>query len=306
MKRIKRRQAPKPTVIQKHRAWHGLNPFGKKFDHLNIQEQATVLTQVFGKDHRRGKKRIVTSTSLARARLLTGFIDLLHKEGYRIKSLTNLSEKHIEVAVATWRGQGRAEATIATRLSMLRWLTEALGKPGLVRLPRHYGLTIGASPRDTAAAQGALWTSKGTVPEAKIAEIRSCDPWAGTQLALIHHFGLTVTEALLLKPDTAHQGSELVINRGKGRGPARRVAIKTAQHVQTLEAARTLARESERHSMVQPGKSPRQAQRRLYYICAKFGVTRDQLDITLRGLRLERVLADAGLQVEAGPDSSDD
>lgn len=274
-------------TIQDYTAWRGSNRYGTTFARLDPHRQLTVLLDVLGLDHMHRNKTTGFATKKARAYVAHLAINELKLAGYPIRNLLNIGERHVQAILSVWAGRGLSASTMATRISILRWLTTGLGKRGLVRDPVDYGFAAEDVHRPQVATQDKSWTTRGTDPAAKIMEIADEDAWVGVQLELCLAFGLRVTEALLIKPRSSHSGDTLRIEEGTKGGRTRIVPVRTDVQRAVLERAKRMADRSVRGNLVPPRRRPNQARQHLYYVCRKFGIARNQLDITPHGLRHE-------------------
>jgi site-specific recombinase XerC len=268
-------------------AWHGVNRFGERFAVLDPHKQCTVILDVYGLDNQRRQKTNAFTTKKSRAYLVHSFVEQLREEGFKIKTILNLDDRHVAALIARWREEELAVATIKVRLSCMRWFTNAIGKPGLVRQPEFYGIDSSELVRSVVATTDKSWTAKGIFPVEKIDQVKQFDDWAGTQLELMYCFGLRIQEALLMKPRASHIQDTLRVEDGTKGGRTRVVPIRTDKQCAVLERAKEMSIKTSKGSMVQPGKTPEQARNRIYYLCKKFGITKAELDITPHGLRHE-------------------
>lgn len=266
-------------------AWHGTNRYGAPFERLDCKRQLEVLLDVLGDANLHRKKFNSFLTKKKRAYVVFQFVADIRKVGFKIHNLTNLDQRHIAAALGAWQQKGLSASTMQTRLSVLRWLATALGKRGLVMPPTFYGVQPEVLARSYVATEDKSWTAQGRIPGELIEAARALDQWAGAQLEIMQAFGLRLSEALLLRPRASDTGTKLVVEEGTKGGRARVVPIATPLQREVLDRAKELAAGTSRGSMVPPGKSPAQARNRLYYVCRKLGITKQDLAITPHGLR---------------------
>ena len=274
-------------TIQEFSAWRGSNRFGTPFTRLDPHRQVTVLLEVLGLEHMHRNKPTSFNTKKARAYISHMALNDLRDAGYPIKNLLNLGDRHVQAILKVWAGRGLSASTMATRISILRWLTTGLGKRGLVRDPVDYGFAADEFHRPQVATEDKSWSTRGTDPVAKIKEISAEDEWVGTQLAMAHAFGLRITEALLVKPRVSHVGSTLRIEDGTKGGRTRVVPVRTDEQRAVLEHAKVMSDRTERGNLVPRRCTPSQARQHLYYVCRKHGITKHSLAVTPHGLRHE-------------------
>lgn len=272
-------------TIQDLAAFGSSNRYGTTFPRLDPHRQLTVLLDVLGLAHMHRDKPTGFATKKARAYVGHLALNDLRDAGHPVKNLLNLGERHIEAILTVWSKRGLSASTLATRISILRWMAAALGKRGLVRDPINYGFAPEVMHRPQVATTDKSWSAKGIDAAAKIAAIAEEDPWVGIQLQMCHAFGLRVTEALLIKPRAAHLGDSLRIEEGTKGGRTRIVQVRTEAQREVLERAKRMAERTARSNLVPPRRTPSQARQRLYYVCRKHGITKAQLDATAHGLR---------------------
>lgn len=275
--------------IQEYAEWYGRNRYNTPFQTLDLRKQLTVLLDVLGKKNMRKDKTNAFTTKKVRAYVAHSIVEVLRAKGYRLKNLLNLDERHVIAVITAWTEQDLSASTVASRISVLRWLAAALGKPGLARDPVHYGFPADLTHRHQVATEDRSWTSRGVDPATVIAAIRTEDQWVAMQLEMCHAFGLRLTEGLLIEPVKSHIGDTLRVDQGTKGGRTRVVPIVSDHQRDVLERAKVLARESERGNLVPRRRMPEQARRHLYYVCGKHRISKSQLGVTPHGLRHQYV-----------------
>ncbi|MDN3920042.1 tyrosine-type recombinase/integrase [Roseateles violae] len=271
--------------IQETTAWTGRNRYGAPFSALDFKRQITVILDRFGESHLHRAKAVGVMTKKARAYVTYQVFDDIRLAGYALKSVLNLDQRHICAVAEKWRQQQLSASTIQGRLSILKWFSIAIGKRGLIREPAFYGFEADDVARTYVAEHDKSWTGNNVIPAEMIVKAYELDQWVGCQLELMKEFGLRVTEATLLRPRASDTGAALVVELGTKGGRTRIVKIRTDAQRQLLERAKVLALSGSRGSMIPASKTPAQARNRLYYICRKLGLTKDQLAVTPHGLR---------------------
>ncbi|WP_420417404.1 phage integrase N-terminal domain-containing protein [Pacificispira sp.] len=201
------------------------------------------------------------ATQANRHSLLQKSANDLHDLGYKLNSAKNLKRKHIDALVTHWQGQGLAANTLKNRLSALRWLSETLGKTGLLPAEnRELGVsTIGSVRKDRAK----LATAE------QLAGLS--DPHIGLAVRMQMAFGLRAEEALKLRPQLADRGSALHLQASwcKG-GRERAIPIETEYQRKLLDLAKVIAKDG---SLIPSGRSYKQQRDRYYYQTRKVGLT---------------------------------
>jgi hypothetical protein len=91
-------------------------------------------------------------------------------------------------------------ATIQTYLSFLRGLASWLNKPGLVRAPEHYGLSLEEYERHEYAQHDKSWAAQGLDVETTLAEVAAFDPRVAASMRLMHTLTLRRKESVMFRP----------------------------------------------------------------------------------------------------------
>jgi len=271
--------------IQEFAAVGGRNRYGSPFAKLDLQKQVTVLLDLFGGDHQHRSKGVGNLTKKARAYVIFQFFKDIKAEGYPIKNIFNLDQRHVQAAVRVWLRQELAPSTIQSRLSHLRWLACGIGKGGLILDPEKYGVEPHHIERVYVAQSDKSWSGKDVISEELIKAASNKDMWVGIQLELMSAFGLRVRESVLMRPRYSDCGPSLTVEEGTKGGRTRVVPIRTPEQRDVLDRAKQMSLLSARGALVPPGKDPSQAINRLYYVCRLLGITKAQLAITPHGLR---------------------
>jgi len=258
--------------IQDTPVYRGTNRFRRPFPQLPIAKQLDLVVEVFGSSAQHRPTTVEWRQRRVRQAICEDAIGLLREKGFDLKSLLGLKPRHIETVVEAWVDGGLAHATIRSRLSVLRWLTRALGKRGLVRAAEAYGLPPEPPRAATSAGADELRAADGRGVEELIAAVAAVNAWAGLVLRLMHAFGLSVTEAILLRPHATDAGAKLVVEEGSRRRRARVVDVRTAAQRAALEAAKAFAKTTTHGNLLPPDFTFEAARRRLYYLCGKAGV----------------------------------
>lgn len=291
------------------RDWSGLNTpdilARYRPGHADPMQVLEVLLKLFNERHTARMKTVSHKTRQERADFLRRFFRDLHRRaGFKtLPDPRNLSQKHIQAMVQTWREDKLKPATIQTYLSFLRGLAKWLGKNGFVRSPAHYGLEIDEYQRHEAAERDKSWSAQGVDIEALIDNVCTYDPYVGASLRLIRAFGLRRKESVMLRPnacivpfestglaESEKQADRYVwIRQGAKNGRQRFVPMSTPQRVAAIEYARSVVSGTEAH-MGDPANDLKRNLRRFDYVLDKFGVTARELGITAHGLRHEALI----------------
>lgn len=132
----------------------------------------------------------------------------LWEEGFPIRNPKNLHIKHVHALVVRWKRDNIEHSTIRNRLGHLRWLSDKIGKPGLLPASNKiFGLEQRTPFKGVKARP---------LDHQKLAKIDD----TGIQLALRlqRAFGLRREEALKFRPAVADKGTHLALKPSWTKG----------------------------------------------------------------------------------------
>ncbi|MDR2625967.1 MAG: integrase domain-containing protein [Zoogloeaceae bacterium] len=206
--------------------------------------------------------------------------------GYKIRNVGNFRPRHVEALMMSWSDKSVSE--LHTRLSMMNLLLEFLGKGDQVKSVRDY-FPERDTTRKLVAQENKSWEARDIDVEALIEKARALDERLGCILALQHHFGLRVKEAIEMRPLRAAsdgEGAALLLIEGTKGGRPRIIPIKTTGQRQAIEWACALAKSAKSERMRWPRDTWKQSQAKFYYRCSSWlGISRKELGVTAHGLR---------------------
>lgn len=182
------------------------------------------------------------STRASRASHLHIMARELSEMGYRHLSPRNLKRKHVDALVKRWLEARLAIVTIKSRVSTMRWLVKATGRPNVI--PRT-NAELGIPDRSNAGRASKAFTLTAEQLE------RVPSPYVRASLELEQEFGLRREEATKIRPHEADQENRLVLQASwcKG-GRAREVPIRTDRQRDLLERAKALAETTPERSLI--------------------------------------------------------
>ena len=182
------------------------------------------------------------STQASRASHLHIMARELSEMGYRHLSPRNLKRKHVDALVKRWLEARLAIVTIKSRVSTMRWLVKATGRPNVI--PRT-NAELGIPDRSNAGRESKAFTLTAEQLE------RVPSPYVRVSLELEQEFGLRREEATKIRPHEADEGNRLVLQASwcKG-GRAREVPIRTDRQRDLLERAKALAETTPERSLI--------------------------------------------------------
>ena len=257
-----------------------------------------VLLQLFNTLHTSLEKSVSHKTREERAQFLRRFFrDLQLKAGFKtLPDPRNLGQKHIHAMVQVWQRDQLAPATIQTYLSFLRGLAMWMGKPGFIRAPERYGLSLAEYQRHEVAQRDKSWSAAGIDADALIEQVCAYDRYVGASLRLIQAMGLRRKESIQFRPfahvvpfeatglpPEAREADRYVRTKGKG-GRVRHVPVDSPSRIAAVEFALAIVRYQDDH-IADPTKDLKQNLRRFDYVMEKFGITLRERGATGHGLR---------------------
>ena len=263
-------------------------------------EVLDVLLTLFNSRHTAREKTVSHKTRQERANFLRRFFrDLSAKAGFRTApDPRNLGQKHVHAMVQVWHREQLAPATIQTYLSFLRGLASWLGKPGFVRPPAYYGLSLAEYERHEVARRDKSWRAQGLDAGAVIAQVADYDPRVAASMRLMQALGLRRKESVTFKPfadvhpfeqtglpPEQRKADHYVWIKGKG-GRVRWIELATDAQRAAVAQAQSVVSGRDAH-LGDPTKTLDQNLRRLLYVLEKFGITRRASGVTGHGLRHE-------------------
>lgn len=256
------------------------------------------LIDLFNTRHTAREKTVSHKTRAERARFLRRFfVDLQRKAGFHtVPDPRNLGQKHLHAMVQVWQHERLAPATIQTYLSFLRGLASWLGKPGFVRPPARYGLSLEEYERHEYAQRDKSWSANGLDVETVLAQVAQFDARIAASMRLMDALALRRKESVMFRPyehvvpfeQTGlplenRKAEEYVWIKGKG-GRVRWVPLETDGQRAAVALARSLVASRDAH-MGDPALNLKRNLRRLDYALEKFGITKRQTGVTGHGLR---------------------
>ena len=216
-------------------------------------------------------------------------ISTLAEENIRIHNLSELTRKHLLVAMRKWEVTCSA-STLQTRYSCLARLYTWLGKELPFKSLKETLLDPSNGSRVYSAVAPKAWDSKGVDMDQWAERVGEDCSYSAMYLRLARAFGLRVQEAAALKPHESDRGAYLEILHGAKGGRGRSVPIVSAHQRQVIEDAKALA--DPKTGLLRPRKlTIKQARTRFYTLMAKHGLTKRVLGVTAHGLRHEYACA---------------
>lgn len=275
------------NAIQNFGAMDGKNRYQIPFEKLDIKRQLTVILDVFGHDHQVRNKGVGNATKKARGYVIFQLVEDLRKNGFAIKNILNLGQRHIKAVVKMWLDNGLEPSTIQQRMTILRWFCTSIGKDDMIHGNDYYGIPPERVARTYVATVDKSWVGNEVLTNELIEKVRQEDPYVAMNLELMQQFGLRIRESVLLRPRFSDFGESINVEDGTKGGRPRVVPIRNEKQREVLDRAIKMAEQNTRKAMVHPNRNAVQTINRIYYVCRKHGITKEQMNITPHGLRHE-------------------
>ena len=212
--------------------------------------------------------------------------------GYKLDNPRNLREKHFIALLNHWIEIKLAASTIQGKTTVFRVFCTWIGRPGMIKSLSEYDIDINLVKRSQIAQVDKSWEGNGVSFQDVLKQIDAYDERAGAQLRVIKAFGLRREEAVCLQPIRAMKLGEdrqsIFVEKGTKNGLKRYVPIDNDEKREALEFACKIAKVTDGH-IGWNDKTLEQAVKKLANIMAKFGITKNELGVTLQGLRHEHL-----------------
>lgn len=259
-----------------------LEPANQIWEKRLRESAKNVLSQKSG-----GRGLVSSATRDKRHEMLRKIFVTLNKTlGHGIEDARNLKQRHVQVLVKHWTSQGHSPATIDVKLSVLRTLTEGLGKRGVVDsldsyIPG-YRHAYKRKEREAQVSTVDFWP----VWERAYRE----DRYVGMQLLLMMSFGVAIEEAIQFRPvmdDYRGEGMFIEVRNGRDNRRPRAIAVDSEMRKAVLAALKNFIAKryvDVKASVCNPERTLKQNVNRFYYILRKVGVSRKEMGMTSRWL----------------------
>ena len=218
-----------------------------------------------------------------------------------VRNLDEFGRKHALALIRSWVAKGQSKKTIDNNVTNLRVFANLINKPRMVPRDGEYldwlksaGVVLPEQRVSGVALEPKTWSVKDVDPMEVIEKIREEYPVVAMCLEVMLAFGLRAAEATHLEPISCDLGHMLHIREG-ARGGAKGGKSRTIPfsddpslrvwQKDVLERAKALARKHRQLKLAVPGKNYQQMQSHFYYVCGKYGITRQGLGVLPHGLR---------------------
>jgi len=255
-----------------------------------LKEIGSILEQN-NKTAAHGRKSVSPNTQKNRKGNVLGFFSILiNKSKFKIESVMNLKEKHLDAVFNYLQEQGLNRGSIRNMLTSMRTFCKWIGKGGMVRELSHYlkntPLTI-APNTDV----GKTPQSNAINPMAVLAAIRALK--GGTEervalwLELCLAFAIDISVCLMVRPVIDINGNALHVRKStRGGRKVFHVRIENEAQRAVLEKAKLFAKKKAGR-IGRLGKKLAADMNHFYYVLRKVGITKKDNGVTVNGLRLQ-------------------
>lgn len=235
----------------------------------------------------RGRPRPVSTETKKKYLVATrSFLATLHNKGIKVRNLSELTYKHVQIVFGVWESSDMSSSALGTYFTNIKRFYAWQAKPFPVRSVREILKDKDRAKRSYSATRPMSWAAKGIDVAQIITRIEKEDPFVGMCMLLMKAFGLRIKEAAAIHPAKSDKGDYLVVHLGTKGGRGRMVPINSEFRRQALDKALAFANPVNGYLRHQD-RTVRQAERRIHYICEKYGITRKALGITPHHLRHE-------------------
>ena len=162
--------------------------------------------------------------------ILRASAKMLNDHGFKLHSLNQLKQKHLNLLVKKWQDERLSIGSIKNRLSAFRLAARLVKKPDVVKSNKEYGI----------GARSYIPTVSKAIYDCDFSKIK--DPYIRMSLELQKAFGLRREESLKIKPHQADCGAMLKLQASWTKGKVERIIpINTKEQRDCLEKAKLLA-----------------------------------------------------------------
>lgn len=220
----------------------------------------------------RGNKEGSFATQAARSAILHASINTLKEQGFSLKNVKNMKQKHVHVLLQAWRDRNLATATIKNNMTHLRWLARKINNPRIIeRTNRAYEI-----PNRKYVNNGG--------GKARMLDNNKLDnvsnSYVKMSLRLQEAFGLRREESIKIQPYIADKGDRLYLKDSWCKGKvAREVLIRNPEQRAVLDEAKIFCKNNNCKSLIPANLQYKQQLKAYEYQTNKVGLS------SMHGLR---------------------
>jgi len=230
--------------------------------------------QLNNKTAAHGKKSVRPSTQDNRsADVLKFFSILINKLHFKIESINNLQQKHLEMVFKYLVSKGEKRTTIMNMLTTMRTFCNWIGKSGMVKVMHHYLNSVPTKNIDDNTSP-----EPNVDPITIIEAINSIGEGKEERVALwleqCWALGLTINQSIMLRPHV-DVNTNLIYVRELSRGGSRMHSLQIKNEVQrdVIERAKLFA-DRNKGKIGRPGKDITTDLQHFYYVLRKVGISK--------------------------------
>lgn len=252
----------------------------------NWKKQVSELLRRFNAEHANRNKEVSYKTRENRRDGIFLMGETLRKNGFKIRNIYNINNKHVECLVRIWEDTDKKPGTIQNNFSILKTFMSWMGTDIRLKPLTHYLKDKTAGERTFVAQNDKSWEAAGVDPDVIIEAIEAEDKLVAIQIKLIACFGLRKKEAVCFRPWICEieNGTAIQVYDGTKGGRYRVIPIIDDVQREALEEAKKIIRSQTSH-IGNPEKKLHQNMRRIQYLMTKHGITKNGKGVTLHGLR---------------------
>lgn len=204
----------------------------------------------------------------------------------QLKTLSQIRPRTMPRMFELWEAKGISDRAQINYYNQVRWFWRVCGieiEPIASFAKRPGQFTINRN-----ATKDKSWSGNGIDFDDVIEKIREHDPIAARLFETMKAYGLRLKEALCLRPHESDVGTGLRVFRGTKTGRARQLEFSEFGETNFRSVLDSLKGSvPEENHLAWSHLSLKQAKRRMYTVCERFGITKAVLGVSPHGLRHE-------------------
>lgn len=204
----------------------------------------------------------------------------------QLKTLSQVRPRTMPRMFELWDAKGISKRAQINYYNHVRWFWRVCGIE--IEPISAFEKTPGEFTINRNATSDKSWTGNGVDIEIVINQIKEHDPIAARLFMTMKTYGLRLKEALCMRPHESDAQSSLKVIRGTKTGRARQLEFSEFGETNFRAFLDALKDEvPEKNHLAWKELTLKQAKRRMYTICERFGVTKSVLGVSPHGLRHE-------------------
>lgn len=266
-----------------------------EIDGLELHQQLTVLLGTFNGQHTvTARNKVVSYKTMHNRKIDIKLFMQIVVDIFRLKNIYNLQERHYIAVVEKYLAMEPhyKPGSVANFLTNTRILYRWIGKAHLLKDKKsEYVADKSRLKVPEVAVRDKSWAAKRIVPDDLIAVVMNDHPKEGLTLRLMQAFGMRFKEAICFKPHTNiyADGTAIMLVDGTKGARTRVMQIESDFQRQVLEEVKKAVKRPHTFIMETYSRDLQANIQRFYYICRKYGISKNGYGITCHGLRHEFV-----------------